>query len=91
MKTKLTERDIEDSIYAEQYYQFPGTTTMVCCLTLCNQFNTVGISACVDPKNFDEDFGREMARQNAKDKIWTLEGYLLRDQLHRIEVLGEEL
>lgn len=41
-----------------------------------------GESACASPENFDEALGRDIARRNAKDKIWSLEGYLLKQDLH---------
>jgi Phage protein (N4 Gp49/phage Sf6 gene 66) family len=79
---RITPQHIEEQIVHSQYFQFPGTTVTVCCLTLRNGYNTVGESACVDPKNFDADVGRKIAYENAKQKIWALEGYLLRDFLH---------
>ena len=54
----------------------------VCCLKLANGFNVVGESACASPENFDEALGRKIARDNAKGKIWALEGYALRNTLH---------
>ena len=35
----------------------------------------------IDVENFDEVIGREIARKNAREKIWALEGYLLRERL----------
>ena len=72
---------IDAAIVAEQYHVFPGTTMTVCCLTLRNGFNVVGESAAASPENFDEDIGRQIARRNARDKIWSLEGYLLKQRL----------
>ena len=40
-----------------------------------------GESACVSESNFDAELGRTIARQNAREKIWLLEGYLLRQKL----------
>ena len=40
-----------------------------------------GESACASPQNFDVELGRKIAKDNAREKIWALEGYLLR---HRI-------
>ena len=77
----LTSAHIDDQIVGEQYHVFPGTTMTVCCLTLRNGFNVIGYSACVHPDNFDAAVGRALARSNARDKVWELEGYLLRDQL----------
>lgn len=78
---RVTPERLEEVILAEQYYVFPGTTLTVCCLTLKNGYQVVGESACASPENFDADLGRKIARDNAKNKIWSLEGYLLRSQL----------
>ncbi|ENM1631569.1 hypothetical protein AB6T03_004545, partial [Salmonella enterica] len=48
---------------------------------LRNGFTVTGESACVSPKNFDAEIGRKAARQKAIDKIWMLEGYLLKEKL----------
>jgi len=73
--------DLDDEIVAAQYYQFAGTTVTVCCLTLTNGFNVVGESAAASPQNFDEEVGRKVAYAHARDKIWPLLGFRLRDQL----------
>lgn len=52
-----------------------------CVLVLRNGFTVVGHSACASPENFDAEIGRKIARSNALDKIWALEGYLLRERL----------
>jgi hypothetical protein len=82
---RVTPADIDDLIGREQYYVFPGTTLTVCALTLANGFVVIGSSAAASPENFDEQIGREIARAEARDKIWELEGYLLRDRLSRVE------
>lgn len=78
---RITPDLIESVILAEQYHVFVGTCLTVCCLTLQNGFNVTGESACASPANFDEELGRKIARDNAKQKIWALEGYLLKDRL----------
>jgi len=78
---RLTPELIDKTIAGEAYYIFPGTTVTVCCLTLRNGFTVIGESACASPENFDEALGRKIARENARDKIWALEGYLLREKL----------
>ena len=60
---------------------FPGTTLTICALTLRNGFQVTGESAAASPANFDADMGRKIARTNARNKIWALEGYLLRSKL----------
>ncbi|MBB5448424.1 MULTISPECIES: Gp49 family protein [unclassified Paraburkholderia] len=53
-----------------------------CVLVLRNGFTVTGESACASPENFDAEIGRKIARQNAVQKIWPLEGYLLKQRLH---------
>lgn len=72
---------IDAAISSEQYHVFPGTTMTVCALTLRNGYIVTGESAAASPENFDKEIGRKIARDNARNKIWALEGYLLRDRL----------
>lgn len=81
---RVTPQRIEEVIVAEDYHVFPGTTLTVCCLTLANGFTVTGESACASPENFDVELGRKIARDNAKQKIWALEGYALRERLATI-------
>lgn len=52
-----------------------------CVLVLANGFTVTGESACASPENFDAELGRKIARANAVNKIWPLEGYLLKQRL----------
>lgn len=52
-----------------------------CVLVLKNGFTVTGESACASPENFDADIGRQIALENAKQKIWPLMGYQLKEQL----------
>lgn len=52
-----------------------------CVLVLKNGFTVTGESACASPENFDAEIGRNIARQNAVQKIWPLMGYELRTKL----------
>lgn len=81
---RLTPDKIDDVISSEAYHVFPGTTLTVCCLTLRNGFTVTGESAAASPENFDAEIGRKIARQNARDKIWALEGYLLKETLSKL-------
>lgn len=73
---------IIDSLIVKEYYHiFPGTVMTICALELRNGFMVVGESAPASPQNFDEELGRKIARDNARAKIWALEGYHLRYQL----------
>ena len=79
---RLTPDMIDAAIVSEQYHVFHGTTLTVCCLTLRNGFIVTGESAAASPENFDQAIGRKIARENARNKIWAFEGYLLREKLH---------
>lgn len=78
---RLSPEKIDAVIVGEDYYVFPGTTLTVCCLKLRNGFTVIGESASVSPENFDADLGRKIAMSKARDKIWALEGYVLRERL----------
>ncbi|WP_042062752.1 Gp49 family protein [Aeromonas allosaccharophila] len=54
----------------------------ICVLVLKNGFTVTGESACASPENFSAELGRKIARENAINKVWMLEGYLLKQQLH---------
>ena len=78
---RLTPSDIDRVSIGEQFHVFDGTTTTVCLLTLANGYTVTGESACVSKENFDMEIGRKIARENARQKIWALEGYLLHQRM----------
>ena len=77
---RITPTDIEGVIVSEQYHVFPNTTFTACLLTLMNGYTVIGESACASPENFNAELGRKIARENAKNKVWQLEGYLLQEK-----------
>lgn len=79
---RLSPKLIDEKIIKADYYVFPGTTTTVCLLTLQNGYTTIGDSACASPENFDPEIGKKLAHENARQKIWSLEGYLLKERLY---------
>ena len=79
---RVTPQHVDDAIVAQQFHVFPGTTVTVCCLTLRNGFTVTGESACASPENFDAKIGEDIARENARQKIWPLLGFALRQRLH---------
>ena len=79
---RLTPAHIDEQIVSAAFHLFPGTTTTVCLLTLRNGFTVTGESACASPENYNVEIGTKIAFTNAREKIWLLEGYLLRDFLH---------
>jgi hypothetical protein len=79
---RVTPNLLDKVIVGEQYHVFEGTTLTVCVLTLRNGFTVTGESAAASPDNFDEEIGKKISRENARNKIWQLEGYLLKDRLY---------
>jgi hypothetical protein len=61
-----------------------------CVLVLRNGFTVTGESACASPENFDAEIGRQIARENAVQKVWPLMGYALKQELHRRAVFDAQ-
>lgn len=80
---RLTPADIDSAIESKAFHVFPGTTVTVCCITLTNGFNTIGYSAAASIENFDLEIVQKIAFENARQHIWQLEGYLLKQRLHQ--------
>lgn len=78
---RITPEQIDSKISEVDYYVFPGTTLTVCCIITTNGFIVTGESACVSKENFDIEIGKKIAFARAREKIWALEGYLLREKL----------
>ncbi|KQW22129.1 hypothetical protein ASC80_01660 [Afipia sp. Root123D2] len=95
---RLTPTLIESKVAAEYYMRassavgadVPSHTSLEC-LTLCilvltNGFTIVGKSACASPENYNQELGNKIARANAIEQIWPLEGYLLKEKLAAVAV-----
>lgn len=52
-----------------------------CVLVLENGFTVTGQSAVASPENYDQGIVRKIARADAVNQIWPLEGYLLREHI----------
>lgn len=65
----------------DTYAEGPLSLLTFCVLLLKNGFTVTGESACASPENFNANIGRSVARENAKEKIWPLLGFRLRDRL----------
>jgi hypothetical protein len=78
---RLSPELIYKKVKSKQFYVFPGTTLTVCCLELENGFHITGESAAASPANFDKEIGEKIAFENARDKVWQLEGYILKQKL----------
>lgn len=77
---RITATDLLAKVKSSVYARLPDSTTTVCQITLENGFTVVGSSACVDPAVFNVATGEKIAFDNAFEKLWDLEGYLLKQR-----------
>jgi hypothetical protein len=80
---RLTPEHIESVIVDEKYIHDQGSTLTICVLFLRNGFKIVGKSAVVSFENYRPEIGEAIARKDAANQIWVLEGYLLRERLYQ--------
>ena len=66
--------------------EYPLSLLTFCVLVLENGFTVTGESACASPENFNEEIGKKIAYENARNKIWQLEGYLLKEKLYQAQL-----
>lgn len=78
---RLNPQHIDDTIVKVEFFKLTDVLT-VCVLTLRNGFIVTGESACVSPENYNQEIVEKIAKENARDKIWLLEGYLLKQKLY---------
>ncbi len=64
-----------------------GVFTM-CLLILRNGWVVVGKSAPASPENFDAEYGKKLAYEDAVRQIWPLMGFSLKDKLHARSQFG---
>lgn len=86
--TRVTNQSIDARIDKVEYQRLPGTTLTICIITMVNGFTVTGESACVDPDEYNQERGEEIAYENAFQKLWPLEGYLLKERLYQQSIRG---
>jgi hypothetical protein len=82
-KNTVTQEQIDGILKASEIKVFHRVFEKQCIIVakLPNGFTVVGESACVDPENYVEQIGEEIAKERVKNKIWELEGYALQKVL----------
>ena len=84
---RVTPERIEEVIDSIEYL-YSGVNT-ICLITLVNGWIVKGFSACVSEANYNKSLGENIARDNAKNEIWSLEGYLLKNRLYEARELDD--
>lgn len=81
---RLTPDLIDSKVKEKSFHVFESSCLTVCCLTLENGFTVTGESACASPENFNVEIGEKIAFEQARNKIWMLEVYLLKQKLYEV-------
>ena len=87
---RLTPEHIKSVVKQADFFVVESTYLTVCVLTLENGFNVTGTSACASPENFNKELGEDIAFKKALEKVWELEGYLLKQRLYEKQKLFSE-
>lgn len=84
-KNSITRQQIDDLFnQAEKRVEKYWGKCTVMTMQLSNGFTLVGHSACVDPKNYDEQIGLDICEEQIKNELWKLEGYRLQCELGKL-------
>jgi len=70
---------IESVIVKEEFNVFAGTFT-ICTLTLKNGYQVLSQHTCPDHAMYVEEVSKRLARENAVQKIWSLEAYIMKER-----------
>jgi hypothetical protein len=80
-RTAVSLNDIQGKVKKTTYTVLPDTTTTICQLQMENGYVILGTSACVDPAKFNQALGEKYSYEDAINKAWPLEGYLLAEEI----------
>lgn len=59
-----------------------GQKTTVCCITLWNGFEIVGVSSCLHPEQYSRHVGERLAREDAMSKVKQLKAFAEQQRRH---------
>lgn len=92
LNNTVTKAQLDDLVAKSSVeYAVFGNKLTVAVITLPSNFKVTGEASCVDASNFDKERGEKYALENAVEKLWELEGYLLAERLyHRAEWLNNQ-
>ena len=74
--TKILKEDVEKFITNVDVITVGDKTTVVNAHTLTG-FDTVRHSSCVDPKNYNEELGKQYAMEDVVNSLWAHLGFVL--------------
>ena len=80
---RLSPDKIDAVIVSKTFTNLPSGKCMICEITLKNGFTVRGESSVISKENFDEEIGKKISFEDARNKIWGFEGYLLQEKLSK--------
>ena len=82
VRNRVTASEIDSLIQKVDYHVFPNSTVTVCLLSLKNGTKVIGINyGRIIFEEQDWEMGRRESYKDAYNKVWELEGYLVRQGL----------
>lgn len=89
---RVTQDMVTAAIMHVDYLTLPDTQITVCAITLRNGAKVLGHNyGAIDPARQNWEQGRQAAYDMAREKIWELEGYALRERLAAAPKAGDWL
>ena len=80
---RVTEERIEHLMKTAEYKAFTAfDKCTVVIMQLENGFILTESSACVDPANYNSEYGTQICLDKLRDKLWELEGYALQKEVY---------
>lgn len=76
----VTKEMIKAKVKSCTFTKLPSAKSVICELVMKNGFSIAGRSACVSLEEFDWEEGKRIAYEDAINKIWPMEAYLLQQQ-----------
>lgn len=81
---RLTKEYLESIVKEKSFHKLTDRLT-VCVIKTVTGFELVGKSTCLDPANYSQEIGEKVSYEDAFNKLWELEGYILREKLNKGE------
>lgn len=76
---------VENSIKDVEFIERANKIT-ICVITLQNNFMVIGEAGVVRPELFDSEIGKEVAKENAINKVWFYLGICLQQEINPINL-----
>ena len=83
LPTSVTLNSIQNKVQKTTYTLLPDGKTTICQLHMENGYTINGHSACVDPTQYNQALGEKYSYEDAINKAWPLEGYLLAERRYQ--------